>query len=100
MLFFLSRVAVRCGCGEIGIRGGLKIHWGFPRCRFESDQPHHSSNIYSKRALGAAVYLTQFASLASTNFRIAAISFVPRTMSRTPVPSGYRGASSISSAKL
>ncbi len=32
----------RCGCGEIGIRGGLKIHWGFPRCRFESDQPHHS----------------------------------------------------------
>src|ERR1700681_1803301 len=31
----------RCGCGEIGIRGGLKIHWGFPRCRFESDQPHH-----------------------------------------------------------
>ena len=40
MLFFLSRVAVRCGCGEIGIRGGLKIHWGFPRCRFESDQPH------------------------------------------------------------
>ncbi len=33
----------RCGCGEIGIRGGLKIHWGFPRCRFESDQPHHFS---------------------------------------------------------
>jgi hypothetical protein len=31
----------RCGCGEIGIRGGLKIRWGFPRCRFESDQPHH-----------------------------------------------------------
>ena len=30
VLFFLSRVAVRCGCGEIGIRGGLKIHWGFP----------------------------------------------------------------------
>jgi hypothetical protein len=36
----------RCGCGEIGIRGGLKIHWGFPRCRFESDQPHHFSNDF------------------------------------------------------
>ena len=40
VLFFSSRVAVRCGCGEIGIRGGLKIRWGFPRCRFESGQPH------------------------------------------------------------
>ena len=37
----------RCGCGEIGIRGGLKIHWGFPRCRFESDQPHHFLTIHS-----------------------------------------------------
>src|SRR6202140_325072 len=36
----------RCGCGEIGIRGGLKIHWGFPRCRFESDQPHHFLTLF------------------------------------------------------
>ncbi len=40
VIFFRCRVHTRCGCGEIGIRGGLKIHWGFPRCRFESDQPH------------------------------------------------------------
>jgi hypothetical protein len=41
MVFWCRRVNTRCGCGEIGIRGGLKIRWGFPRCRFESDQPHH-----------------------------------------------------------
>ncbi len=41
MLSCCCRVTTRCGCGEIGIRGGLKIRWGFPRCRFESDQPHH-----------------------------------------------------------
>jgi transketolase N-terminal domain/subunit len=40
-VILLSPRNARCGCGEIGIRGGLKIRWGFPRCRFESDQPHH-----------------------------------------------------------
>src|SRR5579885_2452115 len=46
----------RCGCGEIGIRGGLKIHWGFPRCRFDSDQPHHSVALThsAKRPAGKA----------------------------------------------
>ena len=44
VIFFRCRVHTRCGCGEIGIRGGLKIHWGFPRCRFESDQPHQTHN--------------------------------------------------------
>lgn len=38
----------RCGCGEIGIRGGLKIRWGFPRCRFESGQPHHCSSQFKR----------------------------------------------------
>jgi hypothetical protein len=48
--YYLNTAYKRCGCGEIGIRGGLKTHWGFPRCRFDSDQPHqtvgHSSNAF------------------------------------------------------
>jgi hypothetical protein len=53
MLCFSSRVAVRCGCGEIGIRGGLKIRWGFPRCRFESGQPHQFIFLQKSKELGA-----------------------------------------------
>ena len=49
MLHFFGTAYARCGCGEIGIRGGLKIRWGFPRCRFDSDQPHHFFKRIQKR---------------------------------------------------
>src|SRR5271154_507073 len=91
MICFLSRVAVRCGCGEIGIRGGLKIRWGFPRCRFESGQPHHSFPFFSNRnhfLLTVVLGRRQFATYRGEVFTVGRASElrVPPACAASPLP--------------